>query len=218
MAKQFIQDDCPICENGKLIPYADGTREFEHKRKVRRMINLHYCICNRCGTRGITEDQSEENLRLIAEFENSLTDYISKRNIRRIRDKYRISQAEAGKIFGCGETYFSKWETGESSPTGSAAVLLKSALKHIDVMTRLADDAGITITIPPQINKTTSGFSELSGRDPEARDSAVNTQPTRIRKQATSDDVVFQPEGFDNSYGESQNPVIEIRPKLVRIK
>jgi DNA-binding transcriptional regulator YiaG len=96
----------------------------------------------------MSEDQAVENAQLIAAFEDSIKDYISPKNIRRIRQKYRISQAEAGEIFQCGSSYFSKWERGEAAPTGTAAVALRSALKHPEVMQHMAADAGVTISIP----------------------------------------------------------------------
>lgn len=211
MAKQFDQDDCPFCKEGKLIPHSDGSRQFMHKNKERRQDNLHYCICNHCGTRGITEDQADENKRLIAAFEESLRDYISKRNIRRIRDKYRISQAEAGEIFGCGKSYFSKWETGESAPTGSAAVLLKSALKHTEVMQRLADDAGVVITLPPKENIALESFAEIPRTNAQISESAPVTP--RLLKQGNSGTAVLEPESFDQPYAQQA-----ARTKLKRIK
>lgn len=150
MAKQFLAEPCPICNSGTLAPYSDGEYRLAHKRKERILSTLHYSICDSCGLRGVSEEQAEENIRLIEAFEESFKDYISPDDIRRIRDKYRITQAEAGDIFGCGKSYFSKWENGEIAPTGSAAVLLKNALKHIDFMQHLAKDACVVISVPPK--------------------------------------------------------------------
>lgn len=211
MAKQFDQDDCPFCTDGRLIPYSDGVRELTYKNKTKRQDNLHYSICNCCGLRGITEAQAEENKRLVAQFEDSLKDYISKKDIRRIRDKYRISQAEAGEIFGCGKSYFSKWETGDSAPTGPTAVFLKRALKYADVMQRLAEEVGVQITLPPQNNDTVGSFAEFSPETSAVSESSK--APLRIKKQTNMTDSPAEPAVFE----EAQQTYIS-RPKLQRIK
>lgn len=154
MPKEFANEQCPACDGGALIPHADGERSLTHKGKEHRLNTLHYSICDKCGLRGMSEDQVAENAKLIAAFEDSIRDYISPKNIRRIRQKYKISQAEAGEIFQCGSSYFSKWERGEAAPTGTAAVALRSALKHPEVMKLMAAEAGVEISIPER--QTTS--------------------------------------------------------------
>lgn len=150
MSRKFETEDCPICHVGKCVPHNDGEKVLRHKGKDRRLTGLHYSICNHCGTQGMTEDQAEENRRLITAFEDGLKDYISPANIRAIRQKYRISQVEAAAIFGCGTAYFSKWERGEVAPSGSCAVLLKAALRNEATMLDLAKQAGVTVSIPPK--------------------------------------------------------------------
>jgi putative zinc finger/helix-turn-helix YgiT family protein len=174
MTKKFKPEKCPMCGAGDWIPRSTGVHRFKHKRHEYCVEGMHDAVCSHCQTRGFIEGQYEENARIIAEFEKKLRDFISPSDIYAIREKYLISQEQAGKIFACGKSYFSKWENGEVSPTGTAALTLKAALEDSTFMKKLADDAGVIITLP----KKESSSSKTGNTNPYVTEHVIFTEYT----------------------------------------
>lgn len=145
---KFDNETCPICGEGQWVDHGDGTHTFRHKNKAHNVTGMHYAVCEHCGTRGFLKGQIAANKKRIAEYEDSLRDYISPSNILRIRERYDLSQKDAAKLFQCGPTQFSKWERGIVAPTGATAVLLRLALQDTEVVRKLASEAGIAAKLP----------------------------------------------------------------------
>lgn len=149
MTIQFQAEPCPACDGGTWVPHADGMHAFHHKRREHRVEGLHYAKCDRCGAQGYIPGQMAENRRIIEAYERSLRDYISPSDVALLREKYRMSQEQAARIFGCGRRAFSKWERDEVQPTGATARLLRLALNNAEVMRELAAEAGEAVELPP---------------------------------------------------------------------
>lgn len=145
MTRVFKPEPCPICGTGQWVPRSIGTHIISHKRKKHTVSGLHDAVCDHCGARGFLEGQVAENCTLIENYEKTLKDYISPRDIYRIREKYMLSQKDAEKAFAAGKNMFSKWENGDSVPNGTAALNLIRALEDPSHMQWLADRAGVKI-------------------------------------------------------------------------
>lgn len=145
MNKLFTPEPCPLCDGGTWKPYADGTYQFRHGRKSHSVSGQHYAICDKCGTRGYLPRQRDANQHLIREYQKTLLGYISPSNVLAVREKYLLTQEQAGIIFGGGKQGFSKWECGKATPAGPTARLIKLALKFPTVMLALAAEAGIQL-------------------------------------------------------------------------
>ena len=59
--------------------------------------------------------------------------------VRVIREKLGLTQAQAGKIFGGGVNAFSRYERGESKPSTQMRKLLKIAERHPELVKELAE-------------------------------------------------------------------------------
>jgi HTH-type transcriptional regulator / antitoxin MqsA len=141
----FAPEPCPVCGDGTWKPYCDGTHEFRHGRRSHFVGGQHYALCDKCGTMGYLPGQRDANRLLMREYQNALPGYISPSDVLALREKYLLTQEQAGLIFGGGKQGFSKWECGKASPAGPTARLIRLALKLPDAMSALAAEAGIQL-------------------------------------------------------------------------
>ncbi len=144
--KEFQPRKCPFCE-GTWRAHDDGVFNFKHARHEYSVDGQHYAVCDNCSTEGYLPGQRDENRRMIADFQSKLPDYISPSDVLAVREKYRISQEVANKLFGGGKQGFSKWERGLVEPSGVTARLLKLALESPDVVRSLARMAAVTLDL-----------------------------------------------------------------------
>ena len=210
MTKKFNPEMCPICGKGEWIPREGGVHCFKHKKRTHRVTGMHDAVCSNCGTRGFIEGQIEENKRLIAEYERSLRDFISPDDIYAIREKYLLSQATADKIFCCGKNMFSKWERGDSTPTGTAALTLRRALRDESFMKTLADEAGEIIEFIGEADDRVQEIDQWAKRLESIRKSIMDVQSTerylilsRNTDFSFSDEDSYDYESFKNEISKS---------------
>lgn len=150
---KFECERCPLCKDGTWRPHADGTYKFLYARKSYRVSGQHYALCDKCATRGYLPGQRAANQQLIFEFQRALPGYISPSDVLSLREKYLLTQEQAGMIFGGGKQAFSKWECGKATPAGPTARLIKLALKSPEAMTILSTDAGVHLNEQPAHNR-----------------------------------------------------------------
>ena len=161
MNNLFAPESCPLCNNGIWKPYADGTYQFRYGRKSHSVSGQHYATCDKCGTRGYLPGQRDANQKLIREYQKAMPGYISPSDVLALREKYILTQEQAGLIFGGGKQGFSKWECGKTAPAGPTARLIKLALNIPDVMRILALDAGIQLPEPVAHDRRITDKKEL---------------------------------------------------------
>jgi len=93
--------------------------------------------CQKCGE-AVYDDESYD--RVVAAGDG-LVKALRKSNppeVRVIREKLGLTQAEAGRIFGGGVNAFSRYERGAAKPSTQMRKLLKIAEKHPELVKELA--------------------------------------------------------------------------------
>ena len=149
----FSSEKCPICNKGIWHPLSNGIHKFRHGRRPHVVNGMHFAVCDECNTQGFLQGQRDENQGLIQEYMKTLIEYVSPSDILALREKYLLTQEQAGMIFGGGKQGFSKWERGMTAPAGPTARLIKLALKNPDSMRELAVQAGIQLPKPVEHNR-----------------------------------------------------------------
>ena len=146
MSNSFTPTQCPICDTGLWLPMADGRFTFRHGRKEHFVGNQNYAKCNNCGAEGFLPGQRAANDASVRDFQRKLPGYISPSDVLAVREKYMLTQEQAGLIFGGGTQAFSKWECGKTQPAGPTGRLLQLALKSDSTMRELA--AQVNVELP----------------------------------------------------------------------
>ncbi|PIX96873.1 MAG: hypothetical protein COZ24_08215 [Hydrogenophilales bacterium CG_4_10_14_3_um_filter_63_21] len=148
-------DQCPLCDSKHVEVRHDITEHYQYLKKDHELDGQEHTVCLDCEFDYFAAGQTKRNNERFMAFARTLVKDIAPWEIHEIREKYLITQEEANRIFNCGSpTQFSKWERGECAPTGTAALLLRMALKDADVMRKLAAQAGVEIDIQDEKKAT----------------------------------------------------------------
>nr|WP_298717040.1 type II toxin-antitoxin system MqsA family antitoxin [uncultured Steroidobacter sp.] len=115
---------CIVCDEGELHTelYSDS---FQNGNKQIRVDGLHRSRCSLCGADPVLPEQARLNQVLIADAKRREEGLLSGAEIRRIREKLRLSQPQAAELFGGGANAFSKYERGDVLQSAAMDRLLR---------------------------------------------------------------------------------------------
>ena len=102
---------CEVCGMGTArhettnepLEYRGQTKEFA----------LHGHVCDVCHTEYATAEDMRLNKRIKVAFEKEVDGLLSGREVRAIRERLGVTQAQAGMLFGGGPVAFCKYENDE---------------------------------------------------------------------------------------------------------
>lgn len=117
------KDICPICEEGHLHPRV-GSNSVEYQGQ-RANLDLHFSVCDACGSEQAGATQLRINKRSMVEFRKKVDGLLTGSQVRSIRKNLGLSQAEAARVFGGGPVAFSKYESDDVTQSGAMDKLLR---------------------------------------------------------------------------------------------
>ena len=114
---------CPICGEGHVTSCVD---QIEHEYKGQKaMLPLHYQVCDVCTSDFAGMEESRLNKRAVLAFRKSVDGLLTGDEIRALRDKYKLTQGQAAKLFGGGPVAFSKYENDDVAHSEAMDTLLR---------------------------------------------------------------------------------------------
>jgi HTH-type transcriptional regulator/antitoxin MqsA len=116
---------CPICEEGVLI-IREGRNETEYKG-VKGSVRFLYEECNVCGSEQADAALSLKNKRLMIAFRKQVDGLLMGEEVRALRERLKLKQSEAARVFGGGPTAFSKYESDDVTQSAAMDKLLRVA-------------------------------------------------------------------------------------------
>jgi HTH-type transcriptional regulator/antitoxin MqsA len=123
---------CPSCgHNGMIDKVLEETLTYDGKSMT--LHDMRGQFCPECGE-GIWDDES---YRRYTEAQEGLVRAIKgdpAADIRRIRRKLKLTQAQLASSFGVGKVAFSRYERGETRPPAPLLKLLKLIDRHPDLL------------------------------------------------------------------------------------
>lgn len=114
---------CPICGEGHVTSCVDQV-ESEYKGQ-KAMLPLHYQVCDVCTSDFAGMEESRLNKRAVMAFRKSVDGLLTGDEIRALRDKFKITQGQAAKLFGGGPVAFSKYENDDVAHSEAMDTLLR---------------------------------------------------------------------------------------------
>ncbi len=115
-------NSCALC--GGHTSHETKKRTVEY-RGHNITINQPAYYCDSCGEAFLTHNDSKATEKEIADFKRSVDHLLTSEQIKQIRKKAKITQKEAGELFGGGINAFSRYERGEAIQSKSTDVLLR---------------------------------------------------------------------------------------------
>ncbi len=114
---------CPVCRGGSLERKSMVQRFVYKGRKFKYEQPGLYC--QSCGEAVLDNSDMEAVEPLLFDFRAKVDGYLSTGEVRRIRRKLKLTQKEAGELFGGGHNAFSRYESGLSRHPKSTDALLR---------------------------------------------------------------------------------------------
>ena len=136
---------CQICGEGNLRSET-YKNSVEYKGRTTEL-DVHYSLCDECGSEQADAVQTRKNKRLMTAFKKNVDGLLSGGEVRLIREKLGLSQADAAKVFGGGPVAFSKYENDDVCQSESMDKLLRVTDELPAVLGTLNRRAGLNSTL-----------------------------------------------------------------------
>jgi len=133
---------CPICGEGTLEPHI-GPNAVEYKGQHTE-IDCRYSICDLCGSEQSGADQLRANKRAMVAFRKRVDGLLAGSQVRTLRRRLGLSQADAARVFGGGPVAFSKYEKDDVAQSEAMDKLLRLAAALPDAYDQLCFQSGVT--------------------------------------------------------------------------
>ncbi|HHI93159.1 MAG TPA: type II toxin-antitoxin system MqsA family antitoxin [Gammaproteobacteria bacterium] len=139
---------CPICGEGHLQPRI-GRSPVEYKGQTSE-VEFHSSVCDACESEQLDAAQLRANKRAMVAFKKQVDGLLSGAEVRALREKLGLSQADAAKVFGGGPVAFSKYESDDVAQSEAMDKLLRLAAEipaAFEVLTHRVDDGSVATSM-----------------------------------------------------------------------
>lgn len=133
---------CPICGEGQLHDRVIMEDTEYHGQKGQTP--LHFWACDTCGSEQADAEQTRKNKRAMIAFRKKVDGLFTGAEVRALRERLGITQADASKVFGGGPVAFSKYESDDVSQSEAMDKLLRLAAEVPLAFEKLLRDAGFS--------------------------------------------------------------------------
>lgn len=140
------QDEiCPLCGEGHLeLRVYKNSVEYNGQTAL---LDSQYSECDFCGSEQASPIQTRNNKRTMMAFKKQVDGLLTGAELKALRQRLGINQAEAALIFGGGPVAFSKYESDDVMQSEAMDKLLRVADEFPDVLRSLTRKASVEISI-----------------------------------------------------------------------
>ena len=135
---------CPFC-GAEAVRVASATRTTNADDGARLKYRERLSRCARCGEEFFTHEQSLAASRSRASVLRTHEGLLAPEEIRNIRGRYGLSQAELERMLGLGAKTVVRWERGTVRQSQAADLLLRIVAEDRLRAEKLAAGAGVTL-------------------------------------------------------------------------
>ncbi|MGU9958233.1 MAG: type II toxin-antitoxin system MqsA family antitoxin [Arenicellales bacterium WSBS_2016_MAG_OTU3] len=176
-----IKNECPICEEGVLTHHND-VEEQEYRGQT-RSIAFVYSECSACGSEQANAAQARANKRAMLAFKKEVDGLLTGQEIKALRKRYHLTQAQADSIFGGGPVAFSKYESDDVMQSEPMDNLLRVAREIPHAVVWLAQRAGEQDVVTNLVRKN---FPALQAQSSKRYDSRHSTDGSNLKRSDSS--------------------------------
>ena len=138
---------CAICGEGHVTNHVDQVESEYNGQKA--LLPLHYQLCDTCHSDFAGAKEGKLNKRAIMAFRKSVDGLLTGAEICALREKYKLTQSQAAKLFGGGPVAFSKYENDDVSQSESMDSLLRLVRRSQIAFWELVDEKGMSAELKP---------------------------------------------------------------------
>jgi len=137
MTRKTIPRYCLQCDDGTLLVHGAKDVSEEIGGEPFTVKNIAGWHCPVCGEIEFDAGEGQRYSNALEAAQRKATERRAQ-TLRAARKKLKLSQAEAGKLFGGGASAFSEYERGKTQPHKSTVLLLRLLDKHPELLRELA--------------------------------------------------------------------------------
>ena len=155
---------CPTCGIGNLIA---GTRElpysYKGKSTVIKAVKGKFCNNPKCREVVMDIDESARMSKEMLAFNKKVNRELTPIDLlANVRERFKLNQQQAAKVFGGGTNAFSRYESGKTKPPVALVKLFKVLDKH------------------PDLFKEVAGMDTRMGLSHRRREDGITSSKTRV--------------------------------------
>ena len=126
---------CPSCGIGKLVPDArDRPYTYKGKSTTIRGVKGRYCDNPDCQEVGMEMGESIRTTQEMLAFNKKVNADLTPIDLlANVRQRFKLTQQQAAKVFGGGANAFSRYESGKTKPPLALIKLFRILDKHPDL-------------------------------------------------------------------------------------
>lgn len=190
--------NCPFCESARLTEQDEIAEFNDRKNSVRLPYYKLLTECLDCNEHFESPAQRMENGKRIAEARSVARGAPTATQIRKLRQDWGMTIAEAGALFGGGEIAFAKYEKGEIVPVQSMSKLLRLAIANVIQPETLK---ALISGTPPSFNVSMAG----SGSKPTTSKFAVKLYALHMKMAYSNKSPYVEGNGPNTMVGDATN-------------
>ena len=127
---------CPVCEEGNLSEQVEKNQV--HYKGVEAELDLHFSVCDSCGSDQADVRQTRLNKRYMVAFKKQVDGLLTGSEVKSVREKLGLTQSEAARIFGGEPVAFSKYDSDDVTQSEAMDRLLRVAVEVPEAVEYLA--------------------------------------------------------------------------------
>ena len=140
---------CPICGEGHVTPGCDMVaHEYRGQSKL---LPLYFTTCDTCTSESAGLEESRANKRAVLAFRKEVDGLLTGTEIQALRNKYKLTQSHAAKLFGGGPVAFSKYENDDVAHSEAMDTLLRLVRRSEAAFWELVDEKGMSAELTPAV-------------------------------------------------------------------
>lgn len=133
---------CPICGEGHVTDHVDQVESAYKGRNA--MLPMHYRLCDTCHSDFAGAKEGRLNKRGVMAFRKSVDGLLTGGEICALREKYKLTQAQAARLFGGGPVAFSKYENDDVAQSEAMDTLLRLVSQSAEAFWTLVQQKGMS--------------------------------------------------------------------------
>ncbi len=133
---------CPICGEGHVTHVLD--QEPATYKGQTKMLPLSHLQCDMCTSDFAGLEESRANKRAMLAFRKEVDGLLTGAEVKALRERYKINQTQAARLFGGGPVAFSKYENDDVVQSEAMDKLLRLVRKNESTFWDLVDEYGMT--------------------------------------------------------------------------
>ena len=132
---------CPLCGEGQVTGHHEDVAQKYGGHES--MVPMYFRSCSHCGSDFAGAEESLLNKRAMMGFRKRVDGLLSGSRVAAVREKYKLTQAQAARLLGGGPVAFSKYENDDVAQSSAMDTLLRLIDVNESAFWTLVDQKGM---------------------------------------------------------------------------